>query len=104
VHGGELLLHLRGREHCDVLETEGLDNALLDQIVQLVSSSALEDNTGPVDVDAILPLLARLVDQRHLVDVAYVGVEDVEADGAAVVSQLWVKAAIPALVRFHDSR
>lgn len=98
VHRGEVLLHLRRREHVDVLETEWLDDALLDQVVELGARGPLENDARPVDVDSILPLLAWLVHQGHLEDVAFTCVEDVEADRASVVSQLRVEAVGSMLV------
>lgn len=94
VHRREVLLHLRRWEHGHVFEAEWLDDALLDQVVELGACRALEDDASPVDVDAVFPFLTGLVDERHAEDVALVGMEDVEADGAAVVSEFGVEAVL----------
>ena len=92
MHAGEVLLHLIGGGHRDVLQTQRLNDALLDQVVQPGARGPLENNTRPVDVDAVLPLRTWLVHQRHLVNVANVGVEDIETDRTTVISQLRVEA------------
>ena len=64
VHVGEGLLHLRGREHVDVLDAAGLHDVLEEIVVQSQTRNPLHKLTSPVDVNPVLPLFAWLVDQR----------------------------------------
>ena len=64
----------------------------LDPVVEAYAGGALEHDAGPVDAGAVFPYCAGLVYEGHAEDVALVGVEDVEADGAAEVAESWIEA------------
>lgn len=70
VHICEILLHVFRREHVDSFETKRLHDVVLDPIVQTHTSGTLEDNAGPVDVCAVLPLFTWLVDKWHAKDIS----------------------------------
>lgn len=63
VHPREFGLHLGRGEHVDVLDAHGREDVLEEVVVQLETRRALHQLARPVDVDAVLPHLARLVHQ-----------------------------------------
>lgn len=75
----QLLLHLGSWQHVNVLESQWLHDVLLDQVVQAGLCGSLHDDSGPVNVDTVLPLLTGLVDKRHTKDVSDVSAEDERA-------------------------
>jgi hypothetical protein len=64
MHICQILLHAFGREHIDVLETHWLEDVFLEVVIQPQPADALDKHPSPVDVDAVFPLFARLVDER----------------------------------------
>lgn len=62
-------------------ESQRFENVLLKVVVQLEPGYAFNKLASPVDVDAILPLLARLVDQWLRENVVIRAREFVEANG-----------------------
>jgi hypothetical protein len=64
MHICQILLHALGREHVDVLETHWLEDVFLEVVIQPQPADALDKHPSPVDVDAVFPLFARLVDER----------------------------------------
>ena len=64
MHICQILLHALGREHVDVLETHWLEDVFLEVVIQPQPTDALDKHSSPVDVDAVFPLFARLVDER----------------------------------------
>lgn len=63
VHPRKVGLHVVGREHGDVLEAEWLEDVLLKVVVEPQPGGSFDQLARPVDVDAILPCFARLIDQ-----------------------------------------
>lgn len=61
VHECQVSLHLRSREHVDCIQLERLHDVLLDPVIQAHARGSLEDDSCPVNVDAIFPSLAWLV-------------------------------------------
>lgn len=51
------------REHVDILQAKGLEDVFLEVVVEFEPGGALDELARPVDVDAVLPRLTRLVDQ-----------------------------------------
>jgi len=64
VHPREALLHLLARKHCDTVNAHRLEDMFEEVIIQLHPADTLDQLARPVDVDAVLPSLAGLVDQR----------------------------------------
>jgi hypothetical protein len=64
VHICEILLHLLRGKHVDVLQTHWLEDVFLEVVIQFQSADALNELSGPVDINAVFPLFARLVDER----------------------------------------
>lgn len=64
VHVGQIRLHRVRGEHVDVLEAHGLEDVLLEIVVEFQAADPFDELTGPVDVDAVLPHLTRLVHER----------------------------------------
>ena len=64
VHVREILLHVCRREHVDVLDAHGREDVLLEVVVQGHAADAGNDLARPVDVDAVFPGFAGLVDER----------------------------------------
>ena len=56
VHVCQATLHVVGREHVDVLDAEGLEDVLLEVVVQGHARDALDDGAGPVDVHLVSSL------------------------------------------------
>lgn len=56
MHISKVLLHALRREHGDVLYTQGLEDVLLEVIVERHAGYTFYDGTGPVDANAVLPL------------------------------------------------
>lgn len=73
VHECQIPLHLIVREHVDILQAKGLENVLLEIVVEAKTRGALNQLSSPVDVDAIFPRLAGLVHQ---------GLREVVVEGA----------------------
>lgn len=69
VHIRQALLHLIGWHHIDVCDAEGLENVLLEVIVQTLACDAFKKNACPINVDAIFPLLAWLIHKWLAYDV-----------------------------------
>lgn len=61
VHVRELLLHVLGGKHVDVLNAQRLHDVLLDEVIQTVAGGTLRDNTSPIDVDLPGPLEENLL-------------------------------------------
>ena len=64
MHPRQVLLHLLCGKHVDVLDTHWLKDVFLKVVIQPESANSLDKLAGPVDVDAVFPLLTRLVDKR----------------------------------------
>lgn len=64
MHVSQVLLHAFRREHVDVLDTEGLEDVLLEVIVEGHPGHAFHDGTCPVYANPVLPLRTRLKDER----------------------------------------
>jgi hypothetical protein len=91
VHGSEIGLHLLGRKHICVVDAQRLEDVFLHVVVQRLAGLSLECDACPIDIDAVFPSTAWLVDQRHPQDFGRVAAEDVEADGAAIIPKLRVE-------------
>ena len=63
VHVSEVLLHMSRGEHIDVLEAHGREDVLLEVVVERHAGDARDQLAGPVDVDAVFPGFAGLVDE-----------------------------------------
>jgi len=63
MHVSQVLLHTFRREHIDVLDTEGLEDVLLEIVVEGHAGHAFYDGTCPVDTHPVLPLRTRLKDE-----------------------------------------
>ena len=94
VHVGQVFLHVRGREHVDVLEAQRLHDVLLEVLVQRQARYALDDRAGPVDVDPVLPHLARLVDERLTQVLPRLAGELVEARRPVEVVEAWIEERV----------
>lgn len=64
MHICQILLHALGREHVDFRETHWLEDVFLEVVIQPQPADALDKHSSPVNVDAVFPLFARLVDER----------------------------------------
>ena len=94
VHERELVDHLRGREHVNVLDVHGLEDFLLEIVIQTHARGALEAETGVVDVDAVFPARAGLVDEGLRQEIVVRAAELVETQGAVVFEQFGVEEAV----------
>lgn len=63
MHVSQVLLHTLRREHVDVLDAEGLEDVLLEIIVEGHPGHAFHDGTCPVDAHPVLPLRTGLKDE-----------------------------------------
>lgn len=63
MHVSQVLLHAFRGEHVDVLDTEGLEDVLLEVIVEGHPRNAFHDGTCPVDAHPVLPLRTGLKDE-----------------------------------------
>lgn len=94
VHPRELGLHLVRREHVDVRDAHRLEDVLLEVIVEFEARDPFDQLARPVDVDAVFPHFARLVDQR-LGQVVVVGAgEFVEPAGPGPLIQTGVEERV----------
>lgn len=91
VHGSEIGLHLLGWKHGCVVDAQRLEDVFLHVVVQRLAGLSFQCDACPVDVDAVFPSTAWLVDQRHSQDFGRVAAEYVEADGAAIIPKLRVE-------------
>ena len=64
MHVSQCFLHLGCREHVDVLESERLHDILLEVVVQPQAADTLNEDSRPIDVDAVFPYFAGLVHKR----------------------------------------
>lgn len=83
VHIRQITAHLLRREAIQIGQTQGLKNVLLKIVVELQAGGAFDDEAGPVDVGAVLPRRAWLVEQRRIEDILLVPCKLVDAEGAA---------------------
>ena len=51
VHEGEVILHVLGREHVDVLDPKWLENVLLEVVIQRHSGDSFDDIPSPINAD-----------------------------------------------------
>lgn len=63
MHVSQVLLHAFRGEHVNVLDTEGLENVLLEVIVEGHPGHAFHDGPCPVDAHPVLPLRTGLKDE-----------------------------------------
>lgn len=70
MHVSQALLHAFRGEHVDVLDTEGLEDVLLEVIVEGHPRNAFHDGTCPVDANPVLPLRTGLKDEGLAQDAA----------------------------------
>ena len=63
MHVCECFLHLGRGEHIDVLQSEGLQDVLEEVVIQSQAAGTLNKHASPIDVDAVFPGFAGLVDE-----------------------------------------
>ena len=64
MHPCQMLLHIFRRKHIDVLDAHWLKDVFLEVVIQSHSGDALDKLSGPINIDTVFPLFARLVDKR----------------------------------------
>ena len=94
VHPGEVFAHRVRGEHVDVLQAQRLEDVLLEVVVERHVGGAFDQLAGPVDVDAVFPAGARLVDERLGEELVRVAREFVQPRGAVVGEKLGVEERV----------
>ena len=95
IHECQVLQHVVGRKHVDVLDSHRLENMLLEVVVQRHSRNARDQFANPVEIDAILPCLARLVDERLGQVVVFATIEFIQASCTIIVDQSLIEKGVP---------
>lgn len=90
MHISESILHIPRGEEANIPDAERCKDVCLEVLVEREARYALDQHTGPVDVDPVLELGAWLVDQGQSQHVVRVAGEFVKADGQRVVAQTGV--------------
>jgi len=94
VHISQSPLHVLGREHVDVFNSEGFHDVFQEIVVQTEPRCSHDKLTGPIDVNPIFPPRSRLVYQRLVQNVRAAAGELVDANRLRPSLQLRVEEGV----------